>query len=741
MTREILSYLGALWGSDVGLRDDSDSLRTLRADEDASSLRRELDETQRQLQATRKYSKTTKSQIEQLKADHAKSTEQLASTKSHYQVADLTEELKAKNDKIQSLRQQRNQARNQRDTFEKETGKLKGKLHATVGKMTIANQDHDEALKHAQASTSQLEELSSKSAAHETSIKALRQKLDRARDQRAAYVEEAAKLNAKLRVAASKIAMLTQSEAQHAEFTQKCAVQESEIRSLRRKYNKTHDDRDEFRRRSGETDRKLKVALQRSTIANEELDEAKQSIETLTTRSLQQHAELLGKCASQHEKLKTLSKDLEEANRQLTRSRIKRGELQDQIYDLEDASNKKGVLMESTGARLQQSEALLQFAQAEITQLSSDLNLKALNVNALLEQLDRSKRRLEKFQGMGEEVDALRKELSLLKAKPIPEGCLSGDPPDDPAPPQDRTSQKPLDDDLTLRRYDLSSVADDVTQPPRPIYRFQRELQQFNVSLSDTAVKLSELAKPLHAHHPSVAFSSACDDDGPKRDRALGVFGEGLVHSILEKCQNGEIEGPRTRQLARFLVQHSLVLWSNEILEGRDTRDSSVDRIKDTDILDLGSSYGLDSESHGAIVAALDDLNSVLSVFGLSMNGTTSNDARELVHQLFCDASSLRTIMINTQRSESFSLLLPSPGIRFADDEMWDVGDQLALGTPPTGTDYADLVLDGLVAGAVGFGLQRAIPMQDERPDSAQMELILEPHVILDYTVQLLLGG
>jgi chromosome segregation ATPase len=510
--------------------------------------------------------------------------------------------LKAKNDKIQSLRQQRNQARNQRDALEKETGKLKGKLHATVGKMTIANQDRDEALKHAQASTSQLEELSRKSAAHETSIKALRQKLDRARDQRAAYVEEAAKLNAKLRVAASKIAMLSrerdeanahahtliaQSEAQHAEFTQKCAVQESEIRSLRRKYNKTHDDRDEFRRRSGETDRKLKVALQRSAIANEELDEAKQSIETLTTRSLQQHAELSGKCASQHEGLKTLSKDLEEANRQLTRSRIKRGELQDQIYDLEDASNKKGVLMESAGARLQQSEALLQSAQAEITQLSSDLNLKALNVNTLLEQLDRSKRRLEKFQGMGEEVDALRKELSLLKAKPIPEGCLSGDPPDDPAPPQDRTSQKPLDDDLTLRRYDLRSVADDVTQPPRPIYRFQRELQQFNVSLSDTAVKLSELAKPLHAHHPSVAFSSACDDDGPKHDRALGVFGEGLVHSILEKCQNGEIEGPRTRQLARLLVQHSLALWSNEILEGRDTRASSVDRIKDTGELRL----------------------------------------------------------------------------------------------------------------------------------------------------------
>lgn len=159
------------------------------------------------------------------------------------------------------------------------------------------------------------------------------------------------------------------------------------------------------------------------------------------------------------------------------------------------------------------------------------------------------------------------------------------------------------------------------------------------------------------------------------------------------------------------------------------------------DIIDLGSGYSPDSESQGAIVAVLDDLNSVLSIFGLSMNGTTSNDARELVHQLFCDAYNLRTAMINTQPSESFSLILPSPGIRFTDDEMWDVGDQFALGMPANGTDYADLVLEGFVAGAVGFGLQRAMHRQDEGADSAQMGLILEPHVVLDYTVQLLLGG
>ena len=543
------------------------------------------------------YSKAAKSQIEKLKANHVKSMEQLASARSHYQsqITNLTEELKAKNDKIQSLRQQRNQARNQQDAFEKEMEKLKGKLHATVGKVSIANQERDDALKQAQASTLQLEELSRKSAVHETNIKALRQKLDGTRDQRAAYVEEAAKLNAKLKVAASRITMLSrerdeanahshtlmaQSEAQRVKFTQKCATQESEIKSLRWKYDSLHDECEQSRRRNRETDHKLKVALQGSAIADKELDEAKQSIESLTTRSLQQHAELSGKCTSQHAQLRTLSNELEEANRQLTRSRIKRGELQDQICDLEDASSEKGI-------RLKQSEALLQTAQAEVTQLSSDLNLKALNVNTLLEQLDQSKHRIEKLQDTEKEVNALREELSSLKAKPYPEARLSGDR-DDAILAQDCMPQKPLDDDLNLRPSDLISVAD-TTQPPRPIYRFQRELQQFNVSLSDTAVNLSALAEPLHAcaRQQGATLSSAFGDDATRLDRALHVFSESLIQTILEKGQKREIEGPKIRPLARLLVQHSLTLWSSGILGGCDMRASSVDRTKATGELRL----------------------------------------------------------------------------------------------------------------------------------------------------------
>ena len=134
---------------------------------------------------------------------------------------------------------------------------------------------------------------------------------------------------------------------------------------------------------------------------------------------------------------------------------------------------------------------------------------------------------------------------------------------------------------------------------------------------------------------------------------------------------------------------------------------------------------------------ALDALTKVLSIFGLTMNRTT-HDAYKLVYPLFCDASKLRTTMVSAKVSESFSLILPSPGIRFADNEMWDVGDQFTLDTPANGTDYTELVLEGIVVGAIGFGLQRAVPRLGA--ETAQMELVLEPHVVLDYTVQLLLG-
>lgn len=340
------------------------------------------------------------------------------------------------------------------------------------------------------------------------------------------------------------------------------ATWDSEKKSLHRKLDRAQGQREALNQEAQSLKGKLEIALARVASIAKEHDDAKGLVMALTDTFGARYAEFSRKSATHESKIESLSKGLEEAKRLLTGSHIKRGELQDQIYDLRDLSSKKDAQLGSMSARLQQSEQSLQSAQAQISQLSSDVNLRVMNANALREQLNKSRHNVVEPRA---ELDALHQDLCLAELKLRDEAQISAGPPDGlPSSREPDTSLAQEADDAISLIPDCP-VADDAA--PELASSVKEELHQFNASISEAALKLSTLVEELHLEDGTPP--TICEDDGHIDVRAHEILGRDLVQDLLERrFGSEEVGAAQLRSLAQFVANRLLVWWSQGIFEG-----------------------------------------------------------------------------------------------------------------------------------------------------------------------------